>query len=209
MNMFIIILLMMSILISSVSGEENQSINNATYRVYVDQYHGFYAVYQVYNVTSAKVILYENNTLNISRGDKIIWSNEAVPDAKLTITSKENLWDKYNGTLKWSYKQFTYTFNKSGIYEMYVREYPRFKQKIIVDPLDDTNITITNKTINRVNSSNIERSNVDNTNKTATNMSTKNSTEPVTTPEKKQGTEVAVLITVTLSLIYIFDRKIK
>lgn len=203
----IYIMLIVSILISPVAAEENQSINNSTYRVLVDQYNGFYAVYQIHNVTLPKTIPYENRTFNISKGDTVIWSNEAVPDIKLSIGNKENLWDKYNGTLKWSYKQFIFTFNKSGIYEIYVREYPRFKQKIIVGPIEiknNTNKTITNKTVNNtvINKPNL-------TVNKSTNVS-KNDSMPVAVPiEKKQGTEVAVLVTVTLSLIYIFDRKIK
>lgn len=204
----ILILLMMMLLISPVIGVENKSVNDSkTFRVLVDQYNGFYRVYEVYNVSLAKAVMYENGTLNISRGDRIIWISDAVPDTELTIMSKEGLWDKYNGSLEWSYKQFIYTFNKSGIYEIYVREFSRFRQKIVVGPIEIENNT--NMTINQTN---VTKPNltVDNKNKTVTNL-TVNSSDMTVIPqvEKKQGTEAIVLITVTLSLVYIFDRKIK
>lgn len=207
MRKIYIIVLIMFILISPVTGEDNQSVNNnTTYRVLVDQHHGFYRVYQVYNATSSNTIYYENGTLNISRGDTIIWINDAVPDARLTIVSEEKLWDWHDGTLKWSYKQFAYTFNKSGIYDVYIKERPSFQQKIIVGPLDNTNIT--NKTVNQTN---ITKPNLTiNTTYKTINIPTNNSTVPVTVPlEKRPGTEAVVLITVTSLLIYVFERKIK
>ena len=208
-KIYIIILIMMSISISPVLGVDNQSINNSkTFRILVDQYNGFYRAYEIYNVTLAKAAPYENRSLNISRGDTIIWINDAVPDTELTMVSKEGLWDKYNGTLKWSYKQFIYTFNKSGIYEIYVKEYPRFRQTIKVGPLDIENVNNTNNTINQTNITK-QNSTVDNTNKNKTIINTSNNSMPTVPLEKKQGNEVVVLITVTLSLIYIFDRKIK
>lgn len=85
------IILMMIIQISPTIGEDNQSTNNATYRVLVDHTYGFYRVYEANNATS--VINYENRTLNISKGDTIIWLNDAVPDTKLTIVNKQNLWE--------------------------------------------------------------------------------------------------------------------
>ncbi len=93
--------------------------------------------------------------------------------------------------------------NKSGIYDIYISEYSRFQQKIIVGPLE----TIINKTINTTN---VTKS-YSKLNERKTNISTiKNSTVPITTPpEKKPGTGVIVLITVTSLLVYIFERKIK
>lgn len=198
-KIFIIILIMIS-QIFPVIGEDNQSTNNTTYRVLVDNMYGFN---RVYGVENAAPIEYENRTLNISKGDTIIWINDAVPDTKLTIINKQNLWDKYSGELRWGYKQFRHTFNKSGIYDIYIKEYSRFQQKIIVGPLD----IITNKTINATNVTKPDLT----FNKKETNLSTiKNSTVPVTVPlEKRPGTETVVLVTVTSLLIYIFERKIK
>ena len=199
----IYLLILMMILIPPVMGGDNQSTNNTTYRVLVDNTYGFYRVYAVNNIAS---VSYENRTLNISKGDTIIWINDAVPDVKLTIISKENLWGKYDGELKWNYKQFIHTFNKSGIYDIYISEYSNFQQKIIVGPIE----TINNNT---VNTTNITKSNLtlNNSNERKINVSTtNNSTVPVDVPlEKKPGTEVVALITVTSLLVYIFERKIK
>lgn len=191
-----IIVLMMSVLIAPAMGEDNQSTNNTTYRVFVDHTYGFYRVYEA---NSDRSVEYENRTLNISKGDTVIWTNDAVPDTKLTILNKQNLWGKHGGELRWNYKQFKYTFNKSGIYDMYISEYSRFQQRIIVGPIEITDVT--NKTINQTDVNNSD-------NKTKTNTS--NSSIPVTVPlEKKPGTGVIVLLTVTSLLIYIFERKIK
>lgn len=200
-----IIILMMIILICPVMANDNKS----AYRVFVDHKYGFYKVYE----SNGSSVNYENRTLNISRGDIVTWVNDEVADARLTIVSRQNLWNESNGILLWSDKQFSYTFNDSGIYDIYIREYSRFGQKIIVGPIEIENDT--NSIVNRTNITNpnlVVDSVVDSTNenKTTTNTSTNNSVMSATPPvEKKQGTEAIVLITVTSLLIYIFDRKIK
>ncbi len=194
----IFIILLISILIPLAMGEDNQS-KNTTYRVLVDHTYGFYRVYEINGAT----VNYENRTLNISKNDTIIWINDAVPDVKLTIISKQNLWDKYEGELKWNYKRFSHTFNKSGIYDIYIKEYSRFQQKIIVGPIE----TIVNKTVNVTN---VTKPNLTfNNNEKRINTTKNNSTSSNIPVEKKPGTEVITLITVTSLLIYIFERKIK
>lgn len=203
MRKIYLIILIMIILISPVIGENNQSTNNTTYRVFVDNTYGFYRVYEA---NSDRSIEYENRTLNISKGDTIIWTNDAVPDTKLTIINKQNLWEKHEGELRWNYKQFKYIFNKSGIYDIYIKEYSRFKQKIIVGPIETT---VNNKTVNKTN---VAKSNLtfNNSNEKKINVSTTNNSIPTNVPlEKKPGTEVVVLITVTSLMVYIFERRIK
>lgn len=149
----IISYIIMSILISPVIAIDNQSIKDpVTYKVFVDQYFGFYRVFEMDGTlfgaeidsgfnTSNKSL---NATLNISRGDTVIWTNDAIPSKMMTIVSKEKLWnlskeklwDRENGTLRSNGKEFNYTFNNSGIYNVYVKERPILKQKIIVGPID-------------------------------------------------------------------------
>lgn len=121
----------------------NKSVGKSTiYRAAIDQYHGFY---RVYNATSGKVVAYQGEDLNIYNGDTVLWMNDAVPDTRFTIISEQQLWDDNSADLKWAYKQFIYTFNESGIYSVYIRQYPHFKQKIIVNPTETTsssNLTI-------------------------------------------------------------------
>lgn len=178
----VILLMMISISISPVIGEYNQSIDNKSikrplnYSVLVDQYHGFY---RVYNVMSNKIVPYQNDTLNIYKGDTITWRNDAVPDYRLTIISQQKLWDNNSADLKWAYKLFTYTFNTSGIYEVYVRQYTKFGQKIIVGPieLNSTNTTKVEKT-NKVSGQSSKNVSKSNSSKTA---NSKNSTNTIKT----------------------------
>ena len=65
-------------------------------------------------------------------GDTIVWINDAIPDGPLTIISKDNLWENRSAYLRWNYQKFSYTFNESGIYDMYIREYPRLHQTVVV-----------------------------------------------------------------------------
>lgn len=205
MKIYIIILIMI-ILIYPVMASDDKS---AIYRVFVDHKYGFYKVYE----SNGSSINYENRTLNISRGDIVTWINDEVADARLTIVSRQNLWNESNGTLLWSDKQFSYTFNDSGIYDIYIREYSRFGQKIIVDSIEienDTNRTVSLANITNPNLVVDSIADSTNENKTTINTSINNSVMSATPPvEKKQGTEAIVLITVTSLLIYIFDRKIK
>lgn len=162
---------MISILISPVVAIDNQSNqNNTTYRTFVDQNHGFYIVYQVYDVTFGKVANYQNRTLNISRGDTITWINRE--DMRLTVISEQKLWDEKSGFLAWEYKEFNYTFTNPGIYDVYIKENPGLKQRIIVGPIEsnlkivtDVNNTpinekLTTKTTAIKQNSTINKSNV-------------------------------------------------
>lgn len=149
----IISLIIMSILISHVIAIDNQSIKEpTTYKVFIDQYFGFYRIFEMdgtlfgneidsgFNSSNKSL----NATFNISIGDTVIWVNDAVPSKVMTIVSKEKLWnlskekmwDSENGSLQHNGKEFSYTFNKSGIYNVYVKERPILKEKIIVGPID-------------------------------------------------------------------------
>lgn len=142
-------LIFMMMLIHSASANtlndttmSNESDNiSITYRTDVDQDYGFY---RVRDITTHKPALYDikNNTLTINVGDTVIWMNDATPDWPLTIASEQGLWDNTSARLRWNYQKFSYTFNESGEYGVYIKEYPSEKQKIIV--------TSTEKHINTV-----------------------------------------------------------
>ena len=160
---------------------DNQAIdsqvieNHSTYTTFVDHARGFHRVYKNENNLD-KIVDYQNRTLNISVGDTIFWSNDAVPEVRLTILSKQNLWKNITcglylcSDLRWNYKKFGYTFNKSGIYKIYIQQFPRFNQTIIVGPLetltsgDNTkklgtkyNSTKLNDTTNEINNANTKQ----------------------------------------------------
>lgn len=159
-----ILIITISILVSPVFAMDNQSSNSATYRILIDQHYGFFRVFEMNGKLFGKELDNENRTLNISRNDTVIFVSDTIPDKRLTIVSNEELWkDK---VLKYSGKEFDYTFNKSGIYDMFIKEYPPLKQKIIVGPID---INISN-TINdtKPNLTNI----INNTNMTIESGST-------------------------------------
>lgn len=145
----VILLTMVSMLMSPVIAVDNQSANKSvTYRILIDQHYGFFRTYEMYDKLLGKEMFQENNTLNISKGDIVIFASDTMPDAFLTVISEEKLWSDKKGALKYSGKEFNYTFNKSGIYNMYIKEHYLLKQRIIVGPIDinDTNETWTNTT---------------------------------------------------------------
>ena len=103
---------------------------NATfYRSEVDDTYGFY---RIIAVNSTKPVLYNNNTLTIYAGDNIRWISDS--DYEVTIVSAQGLWDNVTGKLRWRYKEINYTFNQPGEYDVYIRESPRSRMKIIVNP---------------------------------------------------------------------------
>ncbi len=110
----------------------------SVYSVWVDDWYGFYKVSEV-NHTPFN---YENQTLNLSVGDTVIWINDASDNNELTILSVQNLWDSERGYLKYNYRSFNYTFTKPGIYEIYVKEYPRrHHQMVVVAPVETPVVT--------------------------------------------------------------------
>ncbi len=215
----LIIIFILTMFLNPVIALDNQ-IKNVNYRVLVDQKSGFYKVYEIDNGTF-KNPDYQNNTLNISKGDTITWSNEAYVDYQLTIMSVPNLWD-YSGLMKYNNKKFTYTFNESGTYDIYIGEYPKFRQKIVVGPLE-INKTIEKSQINIINAENnltknrtqnqTFMQNLNNTNLNSTNNSnaTKATDMANTINFKKSDIKsspftIIVLIIVLISVIILIGR---
>lgn len=107
------------------------NITPATYSVDVDQDYGFY---KVTDMKMSRPAPYDKNnrTLTIHVGDTVIWENDATPDEPLTIISKQGLWENRSAYLRWNRQKFSYTFNQSGTYEMYIKEYPREQHHIVI-----------------------------------------------------------------------------
>lgn len=101
----------------------------AVYKSEIDDVYGFY---KLIPINSTKPAPYKNNTLTIYAGDKVIWVSDS--DYTLTIVSEQGLWDNTSAKLRWRYKELNYTFVKPGTYGVYIKEYPRKVQKIIVNP---------------------------------------------------------------------------
>lgn len=239
----VISLIVTSVLMSPIVAMDNQSIDNpAIYRVLIDQNYGFYRIYEMHdNVPNTDItdIYSKNGTLNISKGDTMIFVSDTMPDRLLTIISKEKLWTDKNGTLKYSGKEFSYTFNKSGIYNIHIKGKPQLRQKIVVGSMDigyidtiDANDTVTidnNDTeLNQTNDTGTTDTNdieLNQTNDTGT-IDT-NDTEPNKTNDPGQNNTTVVsqnsiiskssvlvrtevlLIILILSVIYLLSVKIK
>lgn len=108
----------------------------AVYKSDVDQDYGFY---KITSMDKNQTVSYDKNnrTLIINVSDSVIWINDATPDEPLTIMSEQSLWNNTSARLRWNYQKFNYTFNESGTYSFYIREYPREQhQKIIVNPIE-------------------------------------------------------------------------
>lgn len=130
MNIYVICSIVFAtviLLIPFANAESN--VTSITYRSSVDQDYGFY---RVIDVTTHKQTTYVNNTLTVNVGDTVEWINDATPDEPLTIISKEGLWGNRSAYLRWNFQRFSYTFNESGTYEVYIREYPREQHQIII-----------------------------------------------------------------------------
>lgn len=108
----------------------------AVYKSYVDQDYNFYRITPMdQNQTTS----YDKNnrTLIINVSDSVVWVNDATPDEPLTIISEQGLWNNTSARLRWNYQKFNYTFNESGTYSFYIKEYPNEQhQTIIVNPIE-------------------------------------------------------------------------
>lgn len=132
-----VIFVLMSLPIDAIDNKTIENVPNTTiYKSLVDQDYGFY---RVTDITTHKPAPYVNNTITIYVGDTVVWENDATPDEPLTIISEQKLWGNRSAYLRWNYQKFSYTFNQSGNYSVYISEYPReTHQKIIVKNIPGT-----------------------------------------------------------------------
>ncbi len=102
----------------------------ALYIADIDDMYGFRKVIR-YNGTAS----YANHTLTINAGDTVKWISVSDENIPLTVVSVEGLWNNSTSFLKYSYRNFNYTFSQPGNYEVYLKDNPRLAhQKIIVNP---------------------------------------------------------------------------
>ncbi len=101
----------------------------SVYKTFVDEYNGFKRAIE----TTYKPFAYQNLTLNISVGDKVIWVSDSE-DYTLTIVSEQGLWGNASAKLRWNYQEFNYTFTQPGTYGVYIQEFRLPHQKIVVNP---------------------------------------------------------------------------
>lgn len=106
-----------------------------TYIIWIDSY----SVNRVRAIEDSDYISLPSdfNVLNftIKVGDKVRWVNDDSNDFPLTIISNEGLWEERGENyLRWQGDRFEYTFNKTGTFTFYIKEYPRIQQKITVIP---------------------------------------------------------------------------
>ncbi len=99
---------------------------SVTYKSFVDADFGFYKVV----ATNASVpVMFDpvNRTLSINEGDDIIFVNLPRGDTSdvLTIISAEGLWDNATSRLPQAYKQFNHTFNGTGTFTVFVKEFKK------------------------------------------------------------------------------------
>lgn len=132
-----VIFVLISLPINAIDNKAIENVpNTTTYKSLVDQDYGFY---RVTDITTHEPAPYANNILTIYVGDTVIWENDATPDEPLTIISEQKLWGNRSAYLRWNYQKFSYTFNQSGDYSVYISEYPReTHQKIIVKNIPGT-----------------------------------------------------------------------
>lgn len=224
----IILLIMTFIFIYPVIGDDNSSTRKpVTYVTLVDKT-GFY---KVYNAALGRTIPYQNNTIDIYKGDTVAWVNDE-PDKRLKIVSDQQLWNNKSGLLPWEGKEFIYTFNESGIYDIYIEGYSWLNQTIIVGPIDLNPTTNSTVELNSTNStktgsnqsiiSNITVTKIDairpnviipnSTNSTTPTQTKSDSTNPVTpvgTTSNRMTISSGLLITLLSSLLYMINRRIK
>lgn len=223
MYKMMISLVVTSILMSPVIAIDNQSINSPNiYKILIDQNYGFFRIYEMYDNMLAKDINSKNGILNISKGDTIIFVSNTVSDNTLTIVSEEQLWDDEDGILKYSGREFSHTFYNFGIYNIYIKERPLLKQRIIVGPIDmnttdkidinETKLNMTNNTeveqINATKTISTKQNLTNMTKSNLSNMSDKNNATIVkqnSVPSKSSTLirTVALLTILTLSVIYL------
>lgn len=127
--LIIIILVVRPILVTG----QTDSTNVTTYISFVDDVLGFYKVRDV--TDASHKFEYKDHTLNINKGDTVIWQNDAEK-ASFTVLSEQNLWDNTVGYLRVGSK-LNYKFDKAGKYTIYIKEYTSRRQTVIVNSVGE------------------------------------------------------------------------
>lgn len=105
------------------------------YRSWIDGDLGFYDVRAIKDNVSYELPLdLDTRNFTINAGDTVSWINDDdVYDYSMTLVNNESLWTGNTAYLEYLGKSFEYTFNKTGVYTFYVKEFPKIEpQKITV-----------------------------------------------------------------------------
>lgn len=123
-------------------GEASASV---TYKTSVDLDYGFYQVIGI-GIKPADDTMpesayftdvnYTDKNLTINVGDTVVWTDYDPKNWPITIISKQGLWNEKDSYLKYSFRNFNYTFTEPGIYGVYIKEKDKWHQTIIVNPID-------------------------------------------------------------------------
>ncbi|MFZ3166387.1 MAG: hypothetical protein WA130_02145 [Candidatus Methanoperedens sp.] len=101
-----------------------ETVPPINYKVWVDSQYGFY------KTRGPNVDNYTHLYVNIN--DTVTWINDDGWDNVVYIDSQEKLWSgSYAGRLLYNGRQWSYIFNRSGIYNVTVREAKRDNKMII------------------------------------------------------------------------------
>lgn len=178
-----------------------------TYKVLVDGYYGFY---RMYDVNTGEEIIneeYEDKTLRIRIGDTVIWSNED-PVEYFTVMSDPQLWTYRVGFLHPG-KRFNYTFNRYGMYYVYIQQRLELSHQIII--VDSLNLTSNNTTIEKVRENTINKTIIFKKKGNQSINSTNNQKSKVDIkiyrePKKIPGFEIIIIMSIAI-IIYMFKKK--
>jgi plastocyanin len=110
------------------------STSPVQYRSWIDSDYGFYKVRAVKDNASYQLASdFDTRNFSINKGDTVRWINDDMFDFSFTLVSNEGLWTGRTAFMQYQGQRFEYTFNKTGIYTFYVKEFPKLApQKITV-----------------------------------------------------------------------------
>ncbi|MCZ7402367.1 MAG: hypothetical protein O8C61_09105 [Candidatus Methanoperedens sp.] len=110
-------------------------VSQIQYRSWIDSDYGFYKVRAVKDNASFELAPgFDTRNFSINEGDTVRWINDDMYDYSITLISNEGLWTGRTGFMQYQGLRFEYTFNKTGIYTFYVKEFPKLApQKITVN----------------------------------------------------------------------------
>jgi plastocyanin len=110
-----------------VESKQIINVSKESYISQVDELYGFRRMIKTSGIPD-----YKNNVLTINSGDNVKWISNTDAGYYLTIVSSEGLWNNSSSQMRYALRSFNYTFDQSGKYEVYLKEFPRIAHQIIV-----------------------------------------------------------------------------
>ncbi|HEX7627487.1 MAG TPA: hypothetical protein VF354_01015 [Candidatus Methanoperedens sp.] len=119
---------------TQIPGYIPNPISLIQYRSWIDSDYGFYKVRAIKDNASYQLPLdLDERNFTINERDIVRWINDDMYDYSLTLVSNEGLWTNQTGFLEYQGKFLEYTFNNTGTYTFYIKEFPKIApQKISV-----------------------------------------------------------------------------